>query len=162
MKEVRGALLIAVVLTAATGCTTTKVIQSTASPAAQAEVNARLASRNADVRTTNGQAYTLYNVQLQGDSVVGMSPFGGGPGLFTIEEVFEIKTSKDRTAGGVVGALIGAGVGVAMGLASYSSREQCYVCTKGEYTGVMTVGGAMWGVLIGAIRGNRTKYTIVR
>ena len=114
MKKARGVLVITALLAVGTGCTSSKLIQTNGSPAPYAAVNASLASRDAEVRLTDGRIYGLYHVQLAADSLHGLNPFGGEPAQFAIDDIFEIRTSKDRSEGSATGALIGAGIGVAI------------------------------------------------
>ena len=83
-----------------------------------------------------------------------------------MENVLEIRGGKDRRGGALYGLKIGALIGAGMGLlSSFSAAEACYVepCPgTSSYLIQMAAGGALWGVTIGAIRGNRIQYVITR
>lgn len=51
------------------------------------------------------------------------------------------------------GVLIGAGLGLALGVASAASDDSGYVCSGGGCVLQGTLGGALWGLLIGAAVG---------
>ena len=142
------------------GCTTLKILPPQATPVVYREANDRLAGRSAEVRTRDSGLFHLYSVEITVDSVRGSSPFGGAGSQFAIGEVFEIRTDKDRTRGGLVGGAIGAGIGLILILAEAvddSAPEQ------GEWPAAgAAIGFAFWGAVIGAIRGGRTHYRFAR
>jgi hypothetical protein len=129
-------------------------------------VSRTLAARDAEVRTRDGRLYPLFNVELSSDSLLGVYRGGNGTQAISMEDVLEIKGSKDHRGGALYGLKIGALIGAGMGLlSSFSVEDTCYVqpCpgTSG-YLMQMAAGGALWGLTIGAIRGNRIQYVITR
>ena len=84
------------------GCTTSKILPPQATPVAYREANDKLAGRNADVRTSDGRLFNVYSVEITADSVLGWSPLGSAGSQFAVGEVFDIRTDKDRTRGGIV------------------------------------------------------------
>ena len=124
------------------------------------EANDKLAGRNADVRTSDGRLFNVYSVEITADSVLGWSPLGSAGSQFAVGEVFDIRTDKDRTRGGIVGGAIGAGIGLILVLAD--AIADC-PSTQGEWpAGGLAIGAAGWGAIIGAIRGSRTWYRFAR
>ena len=144
------------------GCTTSKILPPQATPVAYREANDRLAGRSAEVRTRDGGLFHLYSVEITADSVRGSSPFGGAGSRFAIGEVFEIRAGKDRTRGGLVGGAIGAGIGLILELAGSVFDDAATI--RADQPGPVreVVFSASLGVLIGAIRGSRTRYRFGR
>ena len=142
------------------GCTTTQLLPPQAPQVAYREANEKLAGRNAQVRTRDGGLFELYSVEITADSVRGFSPFGGAGSQFAIGEVFEIRTDKDRTRGGLVGGAIGAGIGLILILVAAVDDSPP---TQGEWPAAGgAIASAVWGAVIGAIRGSRTRYNLGR
>ena len=134
------------------GCTTTQLLPPQAPQVAYREANDELAGRNAQVRTRAGGLFDLYGVEITADSVFGVSPFGGGANQFATGEVFEIRTGKDRTRGGLIGGAIGAGIGLILLLVPSEDPPP-----QGEWPAAgAAISLAGWGAIIGAIRGSRT------
>ena len=129
-------------------------------------VSRALAAKDAEVLTRNGRLYRLYNVELSSDSLFGVYRTGNGTQAISMEDVLEIEGGKDRGGGALYGLKIGALIGAGMGLlSSFSPEKACHMnpCpgTSG-YLIQMAASGALWGVTIGAIRGNRVRYVITR
>ena len=108
----------------------------------------------------------LFNVELSSDSLFGVYRSGYGTQAISMEDVLEIKGGKDRRGGALYGLKIGALIGAGMGLlSSFTPEEACYVepCpgTSG-YLIQIAASGALSGVAIGAIRGNRIQFVITR
>jgi len=139
----------------AAGCTTTTVLPAQAPQGAYRAANDRLAGSNSQVRTTDGGLFELYHVQIRADSVLGLSPFGGPGRQFASGEVFEIRSDKDRTRGALIGGAIGAGLGLIFVAAATQDAAQR---TGQEPVAGYALGTIVWGVIIGAIRGNRVRY----
>ena len=67
--------------------------------------------------------------------------------------------------GAQAGAAIGGAVGLVLGFVGYSdqaTRDSCPGCSRSEFGVQMTLGGVLWGVIIGAIRGDRNRYVVGR
>ena len=160
-RQSTGALFLALILGSG-ACTQSRVINRPGTAVEPFQINQSLAGRDAEVRMRNGQLFALYSVELKSDSLFGVAKFGDGSVTQPLSSVLEIRTGKDRWGGGLVGSAIGAGIGALIGFAGYSEAEQGYYGTRGEFAANMAVGGALWGVIIGAIRGNRTKYMVER
>ena len=144
----------------ASGCTTTTLLPPQAPQVAYRDANDKLAGRNAQVRTTAGGLFELYNVQITADSVSGLSPFRGPGSQFAQGGVFEIRTNKNRTRGGFIGGAIGAGIGLL--LLVVEANQDPSASTDGPAAGAYAISWAMGGVIIGAIRGSRTQYRFLR
>ena len=81
-----------------------------------------------------------------------MSRFGGQGNQFATGEVFQIRTEKDRTRGGLIGGAIGAGIGLILILVGSDDELEA-----GEWPAAgAAIGFGGWGAIIGAIRGSRT------
>ena len=89
----------------------------------------------------------------------GFTPFGGEGNRFAQGEVFEIQTKKDRTRGGLVGGAVGAGIGLILILVDAIADNSS---SGDEPAGGWALGAVAWGVIIGAIRGSRTRYRFDR
>ena len=88
---------------------------------------------------------------------------GGAGSQFAIGEVFEIRTDKDRTRGGLVGGAIGAGIGLILILVGSFDDAATPNPRRGRSGPVgEVVSSASLGLLIGAIRGSRTHYRFGR
>lgn len=84
----------------------------------------------------------------------------------------ELSRGKGRLAGAGRGALWGGGIGLALGAITTGQREnygrcaesgpyvECEPMSSGEWLAYNTVGGAMWGALIGAVVGRERWDTI--
>ena len=160
MNSMRIPLGVIFLVVLGSGCTTSKILPPQATPVAYREANDKLAGRNADVRTSDGRLFNVYSVEITTDSVRGWSPLGSAGSQFAIGAVFEIRTDKDRTRGGLVGGAIGAGIGLILILADAVADR---APTQGEWpAGGVAIGTAGWGAIIGAIRGSRTRYRFAR
>ncbi len=160
-KDLATALTLGLVLCSG-ACTSAKVIHRPGTVTQYREINRALAGRDAELRTRTGQLYSLYSLEVEADSIFGVTRYGDGSQTLPLANVLEIRTGKDRTGGAIRGAVIGGAIGVVLGLAAYSTRESCFDCSRGEFGLQMAVGGALWGIIIGAIRGDRTKYIVER
>ena len=127
------------------GCTTSKILPPQATPVAYREANDKLAGRSAEVRTRDGGLFHLYSVEITTDSVRGSSPLGSAGSQFAVGEVFEIRTDKDRTRGGLVGGAIGAGIGLILELAGSALDDAATTRADGPGPVWQVVFNASWG-----------------
>ena len=160
----RAYVLILVIVAALGGCTHTVALGRPATADEYRAVSRALAAEDAEVLTRYGRRYPLFNVELSSDSLFGVYRNGYGTQAISMADVLEIRGGKDRGGGALRGLKIGALIGAGMGLlSSFSSEAPCRVepCPgSSAYVIQMAAGGAVWGVTIGAIRGNRIQYVI--
>jgi len=147
------------------GCTHRQVVARGANPQAFSKANGATAGKSAEVLTLNGEVFRWQNVRFRPDSTFGI-PVATGirdfqPSIPT--EMVATVTVKSRWRGALEGTLIGAVAGAALGLIAgpdeFCSRPPC-ATTHGEAVAYLAVGGAELGLIIGAIRGTRTRIEI--
>ena len=152
-------------LVALGGCTHAVALNRTATVDEYRAVSRTLAAKEAEVVTRDGLLYPLFNIEFSRDSLFGVW-IGNGSRAISMRDVLEIKGGRDREDGARHGLKIGALIGAGMGfLSSLSPDETCYVAPcpgTTAYVIQMAVSGALWGVVIGAIRGNRIQYVVTR
>ena len=66
----------------------------------------------------------------------------------------EVSRGRSRSRGASKGALWGAGIGLAIGVVTMGIADDANYGSQGEYVAFNAVGGAIWGVIIGAIVGS--------
>lgn len=154
------------------GCTK-RINLELSSPAPPfAEANAALGDGPTDITLTDGQFVQWRGVRIGPELTQGI-PLGNAlPTAGAIGDRPELKTnfiaqikSRSRGKGALQGVLFGAAAGAVMGLAVNpeslcSEGDTSCPKTKGESVGYLTVGGAIWGAIIGAIRAARTEIWI--
>ena len=148
------------------GCTHTVALGHPGTGGYYDAVSQSLAGRPVEVRTENETLAPLLNVELAGDSLFGLYPHGGGRRAVPLREIVEINGGKDHRDGAIHGLRLGALIGAAAGfLTSMSSEEGCYTSPCPGTTAYVlesAAAGAMWGVVVGSIRGNRIRYVVGR
>jgi len=156
-------LLLLPVAVLASGCTHRRVLELGASPEGYRAANQATATRNAEVFTRDGQIFRWYDVRFTPDSIWGVVLGSGaaqGPPAVPTQQVVEV-TVRSRSQGVFDGAAIGAAIGVVLGFIVGPDDAYCAMCdTRPEQALNMGVFGAFWGVIIGAIRGSRTKVQV--
>jgi hypothetical protein len=163
-RDLANALTLGLVLCSG-ACTSSRVINRPGTVTQHQEVNRDLSGRNAELRMRTGELYSLYSLEVEEDSVFGVLRYGNGSQRVPLADVLEIRTGKDRMSGGIRGAAIGGAVGLVLGFVGYSpqaTRDSCPGCSRSEFGVQMTIGGALWGVMIGAIQGDRIRYVVGR
>ena len=155
---------VAVWVLIASGCTHRHVLEQSATPEVYREMSKKTARRDAEVLLREGQVFRWYDVQITADSVWGVAMATGPdpirPAVRT-SLVLEIET-RSRWRGVLDGSMIGGAIGAALGLAIGSSDSCTTVCgdTRLEEALITGVSGALWGMLVGAIRSSRTKVEV--
>jgi len=158
-------LLLLPVAVLASGCTHRRVLELGASPEGYRAANQATATRNAEVLTRDGQIFRWYDVRFTPDSIWGVVLGSGaaqGPPAVPTQQVVEV-TVRSRSQGAFDGAAIGAGIGVVLGFIVGPDDASCIApcaSTRPEQALIMGVFGVFWGVIIGAIRGSRTKVQV--
>jgi hypothetical protein len=134
-----------------------------------AEATRTTREKDARILTREGQVFEWYDVQFRPDSTVGVVAgsglVGARPGVPT-DRIAEV-TVRSRSRGAMEGAVIGAGLGAVLGaIAGPDEPSSWYDCaplcadTRAEQALYGVFGGALWGVIIGAIRGTRWKILV--
>ncbi len=138
------------------GCTHTQRLSATSPQSSYDRVNARLAGRTAKVRLDNGGLFDLHNVQLGPDSARWLSPIEG---RVTLPAQALISAEiKSASRGMLDGALIGGVFGIGIGF--LAENDDVYDGCEGSCVVQMFAGGALWGVIIGAMR--KSTLRVVR
>lgn len=138
------------------GCTHTVRLSATSPRSSYDKANLQLADRTAKVRLDNGGLFDLHDVQFGPDSVRWLSPTEGRvtlPAQALLSA--EIKSaSKGMLDGALIGGVVGIGLGYLMETDDY--YDEC----EGSCVVQGIVGGAVWGLIIGAIR--KSTVRVVR
>lgn len=164
-----GALLCLLLLPA---CTKKINLELTSPAPAFTQANAALGNGPADITLTDGQFVQWKAIQIRPDLTTGL-PLGSAlPTAGAIGDRPELKTNfvavikaRSRGKGALQGVLFGAAGGAVMGLIASpeslcSEGDTSCPQTKAESFGMLTVGGAIWGAVVGAIRAARTEIWI--
>ena len=152
-----------VVASVLTACTHTYTVQTNGPPAGFEEAGDHFAGKDSEVLTRAGQLFRWYDVRITSDSVRGVPVATGAmevPPAIATPLVVRVET-RSRWRGVLDGALVAAGIGGAIGL--LAGPEACEeFCGDNRFEqAVITAGGAaFWGIIIGAIRGSRTRLLI--
>lgn len=133
------------------------------------QANAALGNGSVDITLTDGQFVQWRAVQISPDLTTGL-PLGSAlPTAGAIGDRPALKTNfvavikaRSRGKGALQGALFGAAAGAVLGLivspeAMCTEGDTSCPQTKAESFAMATTGGAVWGVIIGAIRAARTE-----
>jgi hypothetical protein len=155
----RRLLMTSMLILLPSGCTHTQVIDRAApGPDAFRGATATLQGREAVILTREGQMFRWYNVEVTPDSVFGLPVATGvrATGAVIPTERLVEATARSRSRGIVDGVLIGAGAGVLLGLIMPPDRscvDYYGPCpsTRGQQAVLVGVGGAAWGLILGAI-----------
>ena len=162
----RGGAVILLLAMSLQACTHTMVLTSTAPQQDYDRVNREFAGRSATMRLGDRGIFDINNVSLAPDSVRYMSPLG--PVAIPAQNLVSAEY-RDRARGLREGALIGGLVGglllaVLVGAASDSSADgHLFTCPSSTSScaaaglALGAVGGAFYGLIIGAIRQSRVK-----
>ena len=158
-------LFLLAVAVLASGCTHRRVLELGASPAGYRVANQATAWLDAEVLTRDGQVFRWYDVRFTPDSIWGVVLGSGAaqrPAAVPTQQVIEV-TVRSRSQGAFDGAAIGAGIGVVLGFIVGPDDESCVApcaSTRPEQALILGVVGAVWGVIIRAIRASRTKVQV--
>ncbi len=154
------------------GCTKKINLELSGPGPAYAEANDALDDGAAEITLRGGQVLQWRGVHMTPDVTTGLPlvnvlpparAMGGGLDLET--NTIALVTTRSRSKGALQGALFGAVGGALLGLAT-DPESLCDDCTldcsvsKVEATGTLTLGGAIWGAVIGLIRTARTEIWI--
>ncbi|HEX9951847.1 MAG TPA: hypothetical protein VGB53_08780 [Rubricoccaceae bacterium] len=146
------------------GCTTTRIVEAT-DTAALARVQSRVAGREADITLVSGDLYRGRIAFLRLDSTA----WEEEAGVFAVptDDVRLLVTDNRRRAL-TRGALIGAGIGFGTCFAAGVYFADTFDRDRGESIqgsllagAVCLPGGAIYGLLGGAIAGRRNEYVFV-
>ncbi len=144
------------------GCTGRIMIGPNPTQATLAKANQALAAGEAEGVAEDGAIFRSRGVRLSADSVFLGSGVIDGSRVVLRTSVVHITTGKRRAKWALHGALFGAAGGAIMG-AIGGCRDSDFVCqSRGDAAGLLAVGGALWGVIIGAIIGSRTELIFLR
>ena len=138
------------------GCTHTVLLSATAPQSSYDRVNDRLAGQTVKVRLDSGGLFELYNVQFGADSARWLSPTEGR--VAQPAQALLSAEIKSASRGMLDGALIGTLFGVGIGLLAENGNT--YDGCEGSCVVQMAAGGAIWGVIIGAVR--KSTLRVVR
>jgi hypothetical protein len=160
-----GTLWIAAALLPA-ACTHTQVLELASPPEAYERANRVTAGRDAEVLTRQGQIFRWYDVRLAPDVTSALLLAGGTdaqPQMPTAQ-IAQVSV-RSRSRGLWEGALIGAGVGAALGALIGPDDNCAYysnycVSTRTGQAAWGAGSGALWGVIVGAIRASRTRIRV--
>ncbi len=129
------------------GCTHTTRLSATSPQSSYDRVNAQLAHKTAKVRLDDGGLFELYNVQFGADSARWLSPVEGR--VAQPAQALISAEIKSASRGMLDGVLIGGAVGIGLVGLAYECDGSCVVDA--------IVSGAVWGLIIGAIRKSTMK-----
>jgi hypothetical protein len=138
------------------GCTHHRVLQREGGVDAYTAANRLTQGRDAELRTTDGQVFRLYDLRFAPDSARGVVlGSDGNPIVIPTSHILEVRT-KQRGRGALEGILFGVPLGVALGLA-FPPEETFFFAGGGAADNALLGGlsGFFYGSIIGAIRGSR-------
>ena len=159
MKARKGLLVLLAMMLPISACTHRQSLEMSSGPEAYRAANQMTAFRDAEVVARDGRTFRWRDVRFTRDSTVGVPAVASLP----TEQIYKV-TVKSRWKGALQGAPIGAGVGVVMSVIpgeciyNESWGEVCPGTSKAFWT--YTVGGALWGAMIGAIRSSRDQVEV--
>jgi len=148
-------------------CTHTQVLDLASPPDAYGRANDRTAGREAEILTREGQIFRWYDVRLAPDVTSALLLASGTdtrPQVPT-PQIAQVSV-RSRWTGAWEGTLIGAGIGAAVGAligpdpdCDESFSNLC-VSTRTGQAAWGAGSGALWGLIIGAIRASRTRIQV--
>jgi hypothetical protein len=144
------------------GCTGRIIIGPNPSPSTLVRANQALAAGEAEGVVEDGAIFRSRGGRLSADSVFLGSGVIDGLRVLPRTRVVHITTGKRRGRGMLHGALFGAGGGAILGAVGGCTNAEFVCQRRADAAGFLAVGGALWGVIIGAIIGSRTELIFIR
>jgi hypothetical protein len=138
------------------------VLERTSPPAEFEAASEVTSGREAEVLTRDGQVFRWYDVRFAPDSTVARLLASGTDARPAIATAQLSQVSlRSRTRGAWEGALIGAGIGAVLGALIGPDDNCAYnsicVSTRTGQAAWGAASGALWGIIVGAIRASRTR-----
>ena len=159
MKTQMGLLVLLATMLLMMACTHRQSLEMSSGPEAYRAANQMTAFRDAEVVARDGRTFRWRDVHFTPDSTVGVPAWASIP----TEQIYKV-TVKSRWKGALQGAPIAAAVGVVMSVIpgeciyNESWGEVCPGTSEAFWS--YTIGGALWGAIIGAIRSSRGQVEV--
>lgn len=164
-RGLRAALVCLLLLASASACTSRHTVTHDSPAPTFAEATARVAGKDAEVLTRRGEVFRWRNVELRPDSTYGIPMATGihdGQPAIPTSRISEV-TVKSRSRGAWHGLGIGILAGALLGYVGGPSDDcESLACpTTREHQAIYgAIGGGLWGLVIGAIRGSKTVIDV--